>query len=77
MSQITLDSHSIEKLVAVTHAVDVCDKSGRVVGKFIPTVDSSGIDREPKITEEELRRRMREIGGRSLSEIMADLEKRS
>ena len=32
---------------------------------------------EPQVSEEELDRRQREGGGRTLDEIMADLEKRS
>lgn len=77
MSRVMLDSQTIEQLVAPSQPVDVCDKSGRVVGVFTPQIDSGAFDREPNITEEELRRRMKEKGGRSLTEILSDLENRS
>jgi hypothetical protein len=44
-----------------------------VLGHFVPR------DRrkEPQISEEEIQRRLKQGGGRSLAEIMADLEKRA
>jgi CDI immunity proteins len=38
---------------------------------------AENLRREPQIGEEEVQRRLREGGGRSLAEIMSDLEKRS
>ena len=59
-------------------AVEVCDESGQVLGLFYPTINGArDEDPEPPISEEELARRSKERRGRSLAEIMADLEKRA
>jgi len=58
--------------------VEICDESGNVLGYFSPKGDRSlyeGI--EVPISEEELDRREKEGGGRTLAEILADLENRA
>lgn len=72
MSQVTIDAPLSEKLRALASSVELVDAAGRVLGRYIPeTVDS-----EPPMSAEELERRRKEPGGRSLAEIQADLEKR-
>jgi hypothetical protein len=55
----------------------ICDLNGRLLGYFLPTVEVSqyrGV--ESPNSAEELRRRDAAGGGRSLQEILADLESR-
>jgi hypothetical protein len=78
MTKIVVDAVLRSKLQNLTQALELCDESGRVLGRFSPTLDLSQYeDLDPQISEEELRRREREGGGRTLAEIMADLEKRA
>lgn len=74
MGKIILDQETLTKLNGLTQTVEFCDEKGRVLGIFRPGVDRSlyeGI--VPPITEEELRRRERNLTGRTLAEILADL----
>ncbi len=76
MSRITLDAAAISTIEQAEGVVEVCDAAGRVVGRLYPlSQDYSKI--VLNIDEVELERRSRETGGRSLKEIMADLEKRA
>jgi hypothetical protein len=76
MTRVVLDDATLAQLVHVTQTVDLCDGKGRVVGHFVPLTGAARyVGREPDITEEELRRREHEGGGRPLAEIMRDLEK--
>jgi hypothetical protein len=70
MPKLTIDATLPEKLLALTYPVELIDLQGRVVGRYTPT-------RGPQISEEEIQRRKSQEGGRTLAEIMADLEKRS
>jgi len=37
MTQILLDPGAVSKLSSVTQPVELCDSSGRVLGRFVPT----------------------------------------
>ena len=75
MQKIIADSELPQKLQKVMHPVEVVDHTGRVLGVFKPDLSQyEGL--EPDISEEELDRIAREGGGRTLAEILADLEKR-
>ncbi len=77
MSRVTIDAALLSKLANVLQTVELCDESGRVVGRFTPVIDKArhpGM--EPQISEEEIERRMKIGGGRPLREILADWEKR-
>ncbi len=76
MTRIVVDLATQPWLAAADKTLELCDSSGRVLGHFVPACASSS-DREPKISEEELERRERQGGGRSLGAILADLEKRA
>jgi hypothetical protein len=77
MTQITIDAVLREKLSSLSQPVDFIDEAGCLVGRFTPAVDLSGYERSgPQISEEEIQRRSQRRGGRTLAEIMADLEKR-
>jgi hypothetical protein len=71
MNRIIVDSVTKAKLASVREKSELCDDSGYILGHFIP-LDP----REPRITPEEIDRRQRAGGGRSLAEILADLEKK-
>jgi hypothetical protein len=74
---IVIDDPSIQsKLINASHTEELCDRSGQLIGHFVPIVDKSKYqDVEPHISDEELDRREREGGGRSLAEILTELEK--
>jgi hypothetical protein len=73
MSRVILLPDDIQKLMASCQPVEVCTPSGEVVGKFVP--DASLYDLTPPISDEEIRSRMGFKEGRSLAEILADLER--
>lgn len=77
MGRLVVDASFQAKLQNLKEQVELCDEQGRVLGRFLPFADlASYTDLEPQVSEEELDRREREEGGRSLAEILADLEKR-
>lgn len=73
MNRVIVDPVTRAKLASVRQESELCDDSGRVLGHFIPLGDS----REPRISDEEIERRLRCGGGRTLAEILADLEKKA
>lgn len=78
MNRVVVDPITLTRLLDARQTLELCDDSGRIVGRFIPTVDRSEcIDLEPQVSEEELDRRERAGGGRPLADILADLEKQS
>jgi hypothetical protein len=76
VKKIVLDDKLHEKLVDQMHPLEIVDAAGNVLGRYVP--DLSGYEGlEDDITEEELQRREKETGGRTLAEIMEDLRKRA
>jgi hypothetical protein len=75
MPRIILDAETIKKLVAPLQSVEICDEAGKPVGVFEPILDPQRYDLEPEIGEDELRRRLKETGGLTLTEILVALEK--
>ena len=58
MTQIILDAGISNQLHNLTHPVELCDPSGRVLGHFVPLIDLSEWEPlSPDISEEEVRRR--------------------
>lgn len=58
MSRLTIDDPLAKKLCELTDTTELCDGSGRVLGRFVPVPDMT--DWEPvtsDVTEEELDRR--------------------
>jgi hypothetical protein len=74
MTRLTLDAATCGKLGDVTACVELCDESGRTLGYFTPAdrLDYAGV--HPPIGDEELDQRQQETGGRSLREILRDLQ---
>lgn len=71
MSQFTLDPSTAAERLKATSPLDLCDQDGKVLGRFIPIPADR---REPRVSEEELRRREQKGGGRTLAAILAELE---
>jgi hypothetical protein len=60
MTRITIDADLSSKLHELTREVEFCDPSGRVLGRFLPTIDMADWEPVgPDISEEELDRRER------------------
>lgn len=73
MVRIVVDPATQSRLEGLQVVADICDASGRVLGRFVPVQQELIL--EPQISEEEIRRREAEGGGRPLSDILADLDK--
>lgn len=60
MTRVTLDADAVRKLRGLSEPAEVCDATGRVVGRFTPAIDlSDWVPVAPDISEEELDRRER------------------
>jgi hypothetical protein len=72
------DSETLNRLRQIQERVEIRDGVGEVLGYFTPHIDRSLYESiEIPISEDELRRRAQKGGGRTLAEILADLEHRS
>jgi len=76
MTQITLDAAMRSKLRDLVEPLELCDETGRVVARVIPSLDPAGCNLEPQIPQEELRRRKQSKGKTyTTEEVLAHLEK--
>ena len=75
MSKVIIDPTTQAKLCDLRESLEFCDESGRILGYFTPAGDESLYT--GMASEEELDRRERAGGGRTLSEILADLKERA
>jgi hypothetical protein len=71
MTKLTLDAATLAKLHHLAESMEIWDESGKLLGYIQPAAAA----REPRISKEEIARRLQQRGGRSLAEILADLEK--
>jgi hypothetical protein len=72
MTQITLDAGLAIQLHDLTQEVELCDPSGRVMGRFVPILDSTAWEPiSPDITEEELDRREQSTEWYTTEEVLA------
>jgi hypothetical protein len=76
MTRITLDSDLRHKLLNLSQPLELCDESGRVLARVLPTIDPSPYEGlEPQISKEELQRRKQQKGKTySTAEVLAYLE---
>ncbi len=76
MTRLIIDASLHEKLIKVTHPVELCDREGHVLGKYVPSTDSTLYPLEPQISKEELERR-KQTKDRTFTtaEVLAHLEK--
>ena len=76
MTRIPIDETLPQKLASLILPVELCDATGRVVGRFTPILDPNEYDLEPQISAEELQRRRQCKGkGYTTAEVLAYLEK--
>ena len=77
MTQIMLDAAVARKLLDLQKEAELCDPSGKVLGRFIPLIDLSEWEPlTPDISEEELKRRMNSKDRRyTTEEVLKYLEK--
>ena len=74
MAPIQLDAALASRLHQYTHAVDLCDPSGKVLGQFVPAADMSQWEPvSPEVSEDELDRREKSTEWYSFDEVMARL----
>ncbi len=79
MTRVVVDAEFWGKLNNPQGPVELCDPSGRTVGYLYPlpaSPDPGNSKVASPFSDEELLRREREPGGRSLEEILRDLAKR-
>jgi hypothetical protein len=76
MTKIIIDPELSKQLRALTEAMELCDPSGQVVGKFIPAEGETKWEPlSPVASDEELDRRARSGEKRySTAEVLAHLE---
>jgi len=75
MMKITVDDTLRTKLHNFDSRLEFCDESGRVLGYFMPAVDRAVYEGvQSPTSEQELRRRSQQGGGRSLAEILEHLQ---
>jgi len=76
MTRITVDQPLLERLGFLSERVELCDAAGRTLAYVTPVEPIDPALRVPQVSDEELDRRGKEGGGRTLAEIFADLERR-
>jgi hypothetical protein len=69
MTEVVLDRKTLAKLKGAKKRVAICDKSGNLWGYFTPAKEKSAYDgvEVPPLSGEEIRRRKREMAGRTYS----------
>jgi hypothetical protein len=78
MSEPIFDSATLDRLRQIHKRVEIRDETGELIGYFMPRVDHALYESvEVPVSEGELRRRAQKGGGRTLAEILADLERRA
>jgi hypothetical protein len=76
MTRVTIEPSMLPPLHGLREPLELCDPSGRVLGYFTPATDRKLYEAvQLPISEEELDRRDQQTGGRTLAEILRDLEK--
>lgn len=78
MIRVQLDQTWREKLFGLDKTIEFCDESGKVVGQFVPSEEvrlQAARQRLLAVTDEELDRIRDEEDGKTLDEIIRELEK--
>ncbi len=78
MTEVVIDRPTRDKLAAVSEPVRIVDTDGNLLGTFQPAENlSHETALLPPMDVDEMRRRAAEPGGRTLPEILNDLEGRA
>jgi hypothetical protein len=80
MTRVILDRATLARLHDLKERLEVCDESGETLGFFQPAPSrdrSLYATAQVPVTEAELDRAEQQPGGRTLAEILADLESRT
>jgi hypothetical protein len=77
MTRVIVNETLRSMLHGISEPLELCDESGRVLGRVLPTVDLSQYEpTEPQISEEEIERRCQSKGKRyTTKEVLDYLEK--
>ena len=76
MTKILLNDDLRTKLPDLSQPFEVCDETGKTIGRFIPTTNASNGQVEPPISREEIDRRKQNKGkAYTTAEVLAHLEK--
>jgi hypothetical protein len=75
MTQIILDASVSGQLHNLSQPVELCDPSGRVLGKFVPRIDMSEWEPvSPDVSEEELDRREQSEDWYTTDQVLAHIK---
>jgi hypothetical protein len=78
MDHIVVDDSFTKQLPGAIVPLIVFDSAGKRIGYFTPEVDPAlYVGATSSVSDEELQRRERSGGGRTLAEILSDLDKRN
>lgn len=76
MVRVVVDDEVRTKLGNLSEVLEICDSSGQLLGYFAPATERPESERlKPQVSDEELRRRAEQGGGRPLAEILERLGK--
>lgn len=76
MTQILVDDVLLSRLHQLTQPLELCDSDGRILGRFIPTLDPAEYNLTPQISDEELERRRNSTEPEyTTAEVLAYLER--
>ena len=75
MTKVIIDNKTRAQFHDLKETLEFVDEAGNLLGLFTPNIDVELL--KPQIREDEINRRLAQGGGRPLSEILHDLEKRS
>jgi hypothetical protein len=75
MTKLTVDSELRAKLGGFQDLVEFCDESGQIVGFFHPVVLTGKPRTESPISDEEIEAARAQRSGRSLKDILPDLDR--
>jgi hypothetical protein len=74
MTRVTLDAVASSKPHQLGEPVELCDPSGKVLGRFVPALDPTQWGAvTPEASEEELSRREQSVDWHSTEEVLARL----
>jgi hypothetical protein len=76
MEKLVVDSQTLARLGQLRVQTEICDESGRLLGRFFPVTERTLYDEiEMDISEEELDRRSKETEVYSTPEVLRHLER--